>query len=124
MNGELTAGNAILNATMNPHVTTLLTFMVIVCMEGSVTLEHKSSVGQTGFAYKSKMAMHPLIHSRTCTQPIKAVPIMTSLIHGHGAMVSGATIQMYPLRLCVLSSAMLIQLITALTTSGVMGTAS
>ena len=124
MNGELTAGNVILNATMMPHVTTLLTFMVIVCMEGSVTLGHKLSVGQTEFAYMSKMVMHPLTHSRTCTQPIRAVPIMPSLILGPGAMVSGATIQMYPLKQCVLSNAMLIQLITALTTFGEMVTAN
>ena len=124
MNGELTAGNVILNATMMPHVTTLLTFMGIVYMEGLVTLEHKSSVGQTGFAYMSKMVMHPLTHSRTCTQPIRAVPMMPSLILGPGAMVSGATIQMYPLKLCVLSSAMLIQWIIALTTFGVMVTAN
>ena len=124
MNGELTAGNVILNATMMPHVTTLLTFMVIVCMEGSVTLGHKLSVGQTGFAYMSKMVMHPLTHSRTCTQPIRAVQIMPSLILGPGAMASGVIIQMYPLKQCVLSNAMLIQLITALTTFGEMVTAN
>ena len=124
MNGELTAGNVILNATMMPHVTTLLTFMGIVYMEGSVTLEHKSSVGQTGFAYMSKMVMHPLTHLRTCTQLIRAVLIMLSLILGPGAMASGVTIQMYPLKQCVLSNAMLIQLITALITFGEMGIAN
>ena len=124
MNGELTAGNAILNATMMLHVTTLLTFMGIVYMEGSVTLEHKSSVGQTGFAYMSKMVMHPLTHLRTCTQLIRAVLIMLSLILGPGAMASGVTIQMYPLKQCVLSNAMLIQLITALITFGEMGIAN
>ena len=124
MNGELTAGNAILNATMMLHVTTLLTFMVIVCMEGLVTLEHKSSVGQTEFAYMSKMVMHPLTHLRTCTQLIRAVLIMLSLILGPGAMASGVTIQMYPLKQCVLSNAMLIQLITALITFGEMVTAN